>query len=86
MSELTQITDLQQASIDVLRMLNSEIASSKKAMVFIGDSKLKFELFRDSYYETQPGSDQAPLSPSSISARVDVAIQSAEQKLTIFQL
>lgn len=81
MSELTQITEIQQVSLNILRLLGNDPASAKKALAFIGDSRLNLEIFRDSYISNQPQDEL----PSSISAAVDVAIEVSNQKLSVFQ-
>lgn len=84
MSEITKMTEQQEFSLAVLRMLGNETASAKKANDFINGSALNFELFRDSYSKELDSGDGSTL-PEAISARVDVAIESAKHKLTVFQ-
>lgn len=82
MSELSPITEQQQVALDILRMVGNETSSAKKALEFIGSSRLNLELFRDSYYSIDAGSAQTP---AETSARVDVAIEISRQKLSVFQ-
>lgn len=84
MSDLTPITYVQQVALSILRMLNNDIASTKRAMDFIGSSSLNLELFRDSYTILLNQGDGSS-APENIGARVDAAIEQARNKLTVFQ-
>lgn len=84
MSDLTPMTDVQQMALSILRMLNNDTASTKRAMDFIGSSSLNIELFRDSYTVLLNQGDGS-IAPENIGARVDAAIEQAKNKLTIFQ-
>lgn len=84
MSSPIPMTELQQTALTVLRMLDNETASAKKALEFIGNSQLNLELFRDSY--NAGGIRVSGGDPKEISAWVDVAIEEARKRLTVFDV
>lgn len=84
MNELTPMTDIQQVSLEILRMLNNDTASAKRAMLFVGTSSLNLELFKDSYTILVNQGDGST-APEIIGSRVDAAIEQARNKLTVFQ-
>lgn len=84
MSDITPLTDAQQVALSILRMLNNDTASTKRAMDFIGTSSINIELFRDSYAILLNQGDGSN-APENIGARVDAAIEQAKIKLTVFQ-
>lgn len=76
MSEITEMTDVQQMNLEILRLVMSDTAAAEKAIVFVGGNRLNFELFKDQYQLA--GAETTPLS------RTEKAIREAREALTLF--
>ncbi|PHM51525.1 DUF2560 family protein [Xenorhabdus sp. KK7.4] len=73
---MTELTSSQQMRLDVLRLVMNDTAAAQKAIEFIGDNTLKFELFKDQYKLVQ--------TESGVVARADKAVRNAQEALSLF--
>ncbi|BET97690.1 DUF2560 family protein [Xenorhabdus nematophila] len=73
---MTELTLSQQMRLDVLRLVMNDTAAAQKAIEFIGDNTLKFELFKDQYTLVQ--------TESGVVARADKAVRNAQEALSLF--
>lgn len=76
MAEITQMTEVQQMNLEILRLVQSDTAAAEKAITFVGGNKLNYELFKDQYQLA--GAENTPVS------RTDKAIREAKEALTLF--
>ena len=76
MPEITQITEVQQMNLEILRLVQSDTAAAEKAFTFVAGNKLNYELFKDQYQLAG-----AEISPAS---RADKAIREAKEALDLF--
>lgn len=76
MTAITELTDVQQMNLELLRLVQSDTAAAEKAIEFVAGVKLNYELFKDQY--TLAGAEQTPL------ARTEKAIREAKEVLTLF--
>lgn len=76
MAEITQMTDAQKLKLEVFRMVMNDSAATEKAIEFIADSELNFELFKDAYNKT--GNEPTAM------AKTEKAIREAKEVLDLF--
>lgn len=76
MTAITELTDVQQMNLELLRLVQSDTAAAEKAIAFVAGIKLNYELFKDQY--TLASTEQTPL------ARAEKAIREAKEALTLF--
>ncbi|MDX6914773.1 DUF2560 family protein [Pectobacterium carotovorum] len=76
MTAITELTDVQQMNLELLRLVQSDTAAAEKAIAFVAGIKLNYELFKDQY--TPASTEQTPL------ARAEKAIREAKEALTLF--
>ncbi|MGX8941613.1 DUF2560 family protein [Symbiopectobacterium sp. Eva_TO] len=76
MTTITELTDVQQMNLELLRLVQSDTAAAEKAIEFVAAVKLNYELFKDQY--TLAAAEQTPL------ARTEKAIREAKEALTLF--
>lgn len=76
MAEITEMTDVQQMNLEILRLVQSDTAAAEKAITFVDGNKLNYELFKDQYQLA--GAENTPVS------RTDKAIREAKEALTLF--
>lgn len=76
MAEITELTDLQQMNIEILRMVQSDTAAAEKAIQFVSGQRLNYELFKD----------QLALAAAETTslARAEKAIREAKETLDLF--
>lgn len=77
MAEITQMTDVQQMNLEILRLVQGDTAAAEKAITFVDGNKLNYELFKDRYH-------LATTEPTALS-RTDKAIKEAKEALMLFQ-
>lgn len=76
MEEITQMTEVQQMNLEILRLVQSDTAAAEKAITFVDGNKLNYELFKDQYQLA--GAENTPLN------RADKAIKEAKEALLLF--
>lgn len=76
MTAITELTDVQQMNLELLRLVQSDTAAAEKAIAFVAGIKLNYELFKDQY--TLATAESTPLS------RTEKAIREAKEALTLF--
>ncbi|MBN3043338.1 DUF2560 family protein [Pectobacterium brasiliense] len=76
MTAITELTDVQQMNLELLRLVQSDTAAAEKAIAFVAGVKLNYELFKDQY--TLASTEQTPL------ARTEKSIREAKEALTLF--
>lgn len=69
------ITEQQALRVELLKLVNYDETAAPKAIAFVADSELNFNLFKDAY-------EKAHLEPTP-NAKTDVAITEANQRLAI---
>ena len=74
MAEITELTELQQMNLEILRLVQSDTAAAEKAITFVNGSKLNFELFKD----------QLAAGEGTALARAEKAIREAKEALDLF--
>lgn len=72
---IVPITEQQALRVELLKLVNYDETAGPKAIAFVADSELNFNLFKDAY-------EKAHLEPTP-NAKTDVAITEATQRLTI---
>lgn len=77
MTAITELTDVQQMNLELLRLVQSDTAAAEKAIAFVSGVKLNYELFKDQY--TRAANEPTPLT------RTDKAIKEAQEALTLFK-
>lgn len=73
---MIELTTSQQIRLEILRLVMNDTAAAQKAIEFIGDNSLQFELFKDQYKLVQ--------TESGVVARTDKAIRNAKEALSLF--
>ncbi|MDE9540642.1 DUF2560 family protein [Xenorhabdus bovienii] len=73
---MTELTLSQRMRLEILRLVMNDTAAAQKAIEFIGDDTLKFELFKDQYSLAQ--NEPTPVS------RTDKSIRKAKEALSLF--
>ncbi|MBD2791563.1 DUF2560 family protein [Xenorhabdus szentirmaii] len=73
---MTELTPSQQMRLDILRLVMNDTAAAQKAIEFVKDNLLKFELFKIQIQLVQ--------TEQGIVARTDKAIRNAEEALSLF--
>lgn len=76
MPEITEMTDVQQMNLEILRLVQNDTAAAEKAITFVSGNKLNYELFKDQYQLA--GAEISPVS------RADKAIREAKEALDLF--
>lgn len=76
MAEITELTDLQQMNLEILRLVQSDTAAAEKAIQFVNGNKLNFELFKDQLVLAQ--GEGTSLN------RAEKAIREAKETLDLF--
>ena len=76
MAEITELTDLQQMNLEILRLVQSDTAAAEKAIQFVNGNKLNFELFKDQLVLAQ--GEGTSLN------RAEKAIREAKEALDLF--
>ncbi|MDE1487964.1 DUF2560 family protein [Xenorhabdus bovienii] len=74
---MTELTTSQRMRLEILRLVMNDTAAAQKAIEFIGDDTLKFELFKDQYKLVQ--------TESGVVARTDKSIRNAQEALSLFK-
>ncbi|HII2431290.1 TPA: DUF2560 family protein [Escherichia coli] len=77
MKKIIPITEFNEISLELYRMVLRDTAAAKKAIQFVGGDKLRFELFTDGY--------TLATGETGVVARTDKAIQVATEALALFQ-
>lgn len=75
MSEIIRITEQQTLRLQLMKLVSYDETAAPKAIAFVADSELNFNLFKDAY-------EKAHLEPTP-NAKTDVAITEANQRLAI---
>ncbi|EGU9001419.1 DUF2560 family protein [Salmonella enterica] len=76
MADITELTELQQMNIEILRLVQSDTAAAEKAIAFVAGKKLNFELFKDQLALAQ--------GEGTALARSEKAIRQAKEALDLF--
>lgn len=76
MAEITEMTEVQQMNLEILRLVQSDTAAAEKAITFVAGNQLNYELFKDQYHLA--GAEVSPVS------RTDKAIREAKEAIDLF--
>lgn len=76
MAEIKEMNEVELLNLEILRLVMSDRAAAEKAIVFIGGSRLRYELFKDWYQLAT--SENTPIS------RTDKAIRESTEALSLF--